>query len=318
MAGVKHPGKRSYWHLASQAKKPSEYAVRSSRLDYYRPTRFEVDAPLASWFERHAAERTLQDCEWEAFDDPSAYTYASYVARRRDDELFAQRQLDAEPESTGPAPPALQELWARGLSPLRFPYHGLQMACSYVAHLAPASKISICALFQAADQLRRVQRFAYRLAELEARERAPLANTGKDGWVHDATWQGLRRLIETLLVSYDFSEAFFALSCVVAPACDRVLLGALSERLATLGDHKSARLLSSLFADSRWHGDWSSELGRLVARSHAANRERFVELEQRWQPLLNAALEPIARDVLCLPVRGEHALFANARSGWEF
>jgi toluene monooxygenase system protein E len=318
MARLEHPGKKSYWHLTPAAKRPSEYAVRSGRLDYYRPARFEVDAPLVAWFERYAAERTLQDCDWEAFDDPSALTYASYVARRRDDELFAQRLLDADTESPKAVTPALRELWARGLSTLRFPYHGLQMTCAYVAHLAPASKITICALFQAADELRRVQRCAYRLAELQAREQAPLASDGKANWLNDEAWQGLRRLIETLLVSYDFSEAFFALTGIVAPACDSVLLGSLSERLAVLGDETSARLLRSLLEDARWHREWSSALGRLIVRSNPANGARFRELERAWKPLVAQALEPVARDVLGVPMASLDALSANVRSSWEF
>ena len=50
--------------------------------------------------------------------------------------------------------------------PFRFPTHGLQMLASYIAQMAPASRITNCASFQAGDELRRQQRIAYRTAQL--------------------------------------------------------------------------------------------------------------------------------------------------------
>ncbi|MGC4093919.1 MAG: hypothetical protein QM756_39640 [Polyangiaceae bacterium] len=287
MTRLEHPGKRSYWHLAGGPRKPSEYAVRSERLDYYQPHRFEVNAPLGAWFERYGAARSFEGCDWERFDDPRATTYARYVAQRRDDELFVQRLLDGDNE--GPADSALHT----ALSALRFPYHGLQMAAAYVAHLAPASKISICSMFQAADQLRRVQRLAYRLAQLEARTGASLGGAGREAWLTAPAWQGLRALIETLLTSFDFGDAFFALTRSVAPACDALLLGGLSRRLAAAGDLTSARLLDALHQDSQWHNEWSGALSELVCQADPRNLLRVREIEQRFAAPLRAALAPL-------------------------
>ena len=64
----------------------------------------------------------------------------------------------------------LSDAWVnfvdRWYAPLRFPAHGLQMLAAYVAQMAPASRVTNCAAFQAADELRRLQRVAYRTAQL--------------------------------------------------------------------------------------------------------------------------------------------------------
>ena len=67
--------------------------------------------------------------------------------------------------------------WARALSPLRFLCHGLQMVAAYVGQMAPSGRIAVAALFQCGDEIRRIQRFAYRLAQL-ARRRPDSAATG--------------------------------------------------------------------------------------------------------------------------------------------
>lgn len=313
MARLEHPGKKSYWHLLAAARKPSEYAIRSGRLDYYRDGRFEVDAPLSHWFERHGAAHDLPGCDWERFDDPAAFTYASYVARRRDDELFAARLLD-EPEPSSAPDRALLETWAHGLSPLRFVYHALQMSSAYVAHLAPASKISIAATFQAADELRRVQRVAYRLAQLERRSGQPLANAGRDAWLRDSTWQGVRALLETLLVSYDFSESLLALNAVVAPACDALFFRRLGAQLSVQGDSTSARLLEALQRDGEWHRAWSQALLALIVSSSTVAEARVDELTARWRPRVFEALCPLAEARFGLNAAEARELLANAIS----
>jgi toluene monooxygenase system protein E len=293
MARLDHPGKKSYFHLLSSGRKPSEYAIRSGRLDYYRGARFEVDAPLAAWFERHGAERDFPACDWERFEDPSAFTYASYVTRRRDDELFVGRLLE-ESEGRPSHGEPLSEAWSRCLSPLRFVYHGLQLSSAYVAHMAPASKISIAAMFQAADELRRVQRVAYRLVQLERTTGSKLAQAGREAWLSEPAWQGVRALIENLLASYDFGEALVALNAVIAPACDHVFLHGLSQHLERAGDIASARLLQALLSDTAWHRSWSRALFALVESSGHESATRLESLTQRWRPRAIEAFAPFA------------------------
>ena len=49
----------------------------------------------------------------------------------------------------------------RVLAPFDIPGHGLQMVAAYIGNMAPSSRITIAATFQAADEMRRVQRLAY-------------------------------------------------------------------------------------------------------------------------------------------------------------
>ena len=103
-----------------------------------------------------------------SFADPRRTTYRSYteLQDKKEDVIDGLlRQVDDDGYDD-----ELSDAWVdfvdRWYAPLRFPAHGLQMLAAYVAQMAPASRVTNCAAFQAADELRRLQRVTYRTAQL--------------------------------------------------------------------------------------------------------------------------------------------------------
>jgi toluene monooxygenase system protein E len=108
--------------------------------------------------------------------------------------------------------------------PLRFPVHGLQMLASYVAQMAPASRITNCAAFQPADEMRRVQRIAYRTVQLSGPAfDADTPRRQQAAWEEEAAFQPLRELVEKALITYDWGEAFLVTTAVIKPRIDRLV-----------------------------------------------------------------------------------------------
>jgi len=151
----------------------------------------------------------------------------------------------------------------RLIAPLRYPMHGLQMVASYVGSLAPSGKIVIACAFETGDEIRRIQRLAYRLRQLQAIDPA-LGARAKDHWLREPRWQPLRELVEQLLVTYDWGEALVALNLVVKPALDRLWLGRFGDRLALAGDEVTQKIFHSLAEDCAWHREWTAALLALV------------------------------------------------------
>src|SRR5690606_5767551 len=99
----------------------------------------------------------------------------------------------------------------RFIAPLRYPWHAFQMTAAYIGQMAPGSRVTIASMFQSADEMRRVQRVAYRIGLL--RETHPAAGaSSREIWEKDPVWQPLRELVERILVTYDWGEAFAALN----------------------------------------------------------------------------------------------------------
>src|SRR6201989_1641073 len=237
------PGRQTYTRPAAGRRVPLDYELVSTDLHYNPPMGFELPAanPVVAWYYRYREGSALRARDWEQFSDPRRTTYRAYTVLedgredvvdgllREVDDTGYDRNLDGE--------------WVRFLdrwySPLRFPGHGLQMLAAYVAQMAPASRITNCAAFQSADELRRVQRIAYRTVQLNTGQLSgPPSETGvarrhQAAWEDAEAFQPLREIIERALVAYDWGEAFTVTNLVIKPRIDRLVNQEMAGTLAT-------------------------------------------------------------------------------------
>jgi toluene monooxygenase system protein E len=162
--------------------------------------------------------------------------------------------------------------------------------------MAPSGRITIAAALQAADEMRRVHRIAYRMAMLR-RLRPGFGETGKQLWETDPVWQPLRKLIETLLVTFDWGEAFAALNLGAKPVLDRFFLGDVAERARARGDYLLGEIFFSLGEDGAWHRAWAQALVELAASADAGNRERLARWADSWRAAATDAVAPLAGEL---------------------
>jgi toluene monooxygenase system protein E len=268
--------RRTYLPLEGQRHKPSDYEVTTSALLYYPARGFEVETPVWQHYLEYQRGSSLRCADWEAFEDPAHTTYASYVAARRDQEAFLDRLYER------PMPKLVAGLrpWLGPLSALRFFLHGLQMTAAYVGALAPSGRISVVAAFQAADELRRIQRVCQWLSR-SGTSTVELDALGRDLWQNDAAFQPLRRLTEELLVTYDWAEALIGLNGVIKPIFDRLWFDELA-LLAELHDDETLEQTSrSMAEDARWHEAWFIQWSHLVLSSDPQNTAAFANTAAR-------------------------------------
>jgi toluene monooxygenase system protein E len=286
---------RTYWHLQDRGRVPQPYDIASSQLLYHRELGFEVPTPGGAWLQRHGVESRLRG-SFAGFRDPRATTYARYVELQADQESFAEQLLRGAEESRYDA--ALPVEWLQVLEAvlpvLRFPCHALQMLAAYLAHVAPEGRVVVAAAFQAADELRRVQHLAYRMRQLQQRQ-PDFGAAARDHWQALPAWQPLRELLERLLVTYDFGEAFTALAFVVKPALDELYLDQFAALALERGDHLLAELARALARDCRWHRDWSDALLRSALTEHPENRQLVREWIAHWWSPTRAALPALVQ-----------------------
>ncbi len=266
--------RKTYSHLAGARRIPTTYEITTSKLLYYFDRGgFALELPTSEWYRRYqvgspigAALPAGSTPGWEAFEDPRATTYASYVRQQRDREAFVACVLDAP--SVARQDPALPAPWLetleRTLSPLRFVYHGLQMAAAYVAQMAPSGRITVAALFQTGDEIRRIHGIAFRVVQLRAVAGPTFGESGRDRWQNDPSWQPLRRIIEKLLVTYDWGAALVALNVCVRPLVDELFLIGLATLAERNGDYADAQILRSFADDGTWQREWTERLLRVA------------------------------------------------------
>lgn len=293
---------RTYWHLEGKRRVPTAYELKSSKLLYYPALGLEVKTPGAAWLERYQRGTPLDLAPLADFRDPRETTYTSYVALAREKEAFIDGLLRSAAESGYDA--RLSEAWltslARWLGVVLFPCHGLQMVTAYVAHLAPVSEVVIALAFQNGDEIRRVQRLAQRVVILQ-QSHTEFGASAREAWQNGAAWQPLRRVMEELLVTYDFGEALVRLLLVVKPLFDAFFVEHASRLAEARQDPLLSRLLFSLEEDCRWHGQVTDELVRALVRGAGRNRAHIEGWVRAAYPAMRAALAALE------PLWNEHA-----------
>ncbi|HEV7579969.1 MAG TPA: toluene hydroxylase [Mycobacterium sp.] len=312
------PGRKTYSRLATGRRVPREYELVSSDLHYNYPLAFELGAsnPVVAWYYKHREGSALRADNWEPFADPRRTTYRSYTQLQdgREDVVDGLlREIDDTGYDSG-----LNAEWKgfldRWYSPLRFPVHGLQMLAAYIAQMAPASRITNCAAFQAADEMRRIQRIAYRTVQLSRAPRdAEVVRRHQATWEDAAAFQPLRELIERALIAYDWGEAFTVTNLVIKPRIDRLVNETIAGTLATEnGDPILTSMHFSLDEDARWHRAWTAALLQHVVDDPLASGEVVAGWIEKWRPLAADALHAFAAVVDEAPVRLDpHAVIAH-------
>ena len=291
---------KTYWHLLKNRRMPTEYEIVTSKLlcytgEGFTGKRFELDVPLLDWYRRFQQDSPLTCSSWETFRDPRETTYTKYTEIQRDKEIFVDSILE-EIELSGydaQLSPRWLHVLSRVFAPLRYPGHGLQMAASYIGQMAPSGRIVITAALQAADEMRRVQRIAYRVRQLQLLYPG-FATDSKARWETDTLWQPLRMAIEKLLTCYEWAESFVALNLVLKPLLDEVFMNHLSDLALREGDHLLGQIFYSLNEDCRWHREWSQALTRMVIEDNSHNTDVIEGWIEKWHPLIARVVQAFA------------------------
>ena len=275
---------------------PTEYEIATSKLlcytgEGFTGKRFELDVPLQRWYRQYQEGSLLTCTSWEKFHDPRETTYSKYTALQMDKEIVVDSLLE-QIEQTG-YDRTLSTSWVHILSnvlaPLRYPVHGLQMVAAYIGQMAPSGRLAITAALQAGDEVRRVERIAQRVRQLQTAHRA-FAGNSKDVWEHSAEWQPLREIIEKLLIVYDWGESFVVLNLVLKPMFDELFLKHFSDFALRENDHLLGQMFYSLNEDCQWHREWSQALVRMAVEDTPANRQVIQTWINTWYPRAAAAL----------------------------
>lgn len=311
------PRRRRTWSAFGDIRKmPSEYEVMTHDANWtLRPNRkaaFEQNpsSPANLWFLTYRERSPLQVAQWNKFRDPDQMTYRNYVTLQSDVETKLGGILEEYAEARADA--SASSRWVETLgtlfAPARYPLHGMQQIQAYIGHMAPTSYITNAAAFATADLLRRVTVVAYRTRELEmAHPGSGVGQRERRIWEDEPAWQGVRRVIESALIAYDWAEAHTALNLVVLPTLDEVLLEQFRMLAKDNGDDLTWLVLGNLQGDSRRRDRWAAEVAAFAIRERPENADVLQRWINRWAPKVDDAVAELATLFESLPEQGRPA-----------
>lgn len=288
---------KTWSHLAGRRRKPSEYEIVSTNLHYNNrdpnaPYELDPDMFMNRWYKQYNLGSPLKHDNWNAFRDPDEVVYRTYNMMQDGQETYVYELFDQF--NVREHDKSLEKTWAGTLAhlytPSRYLFHTLQMGSAYVGQMAPASTITNSAYFQMADSLRWVSHAAYRTKELSLT--FPDSGFGRDErkyWESDPAWQGFRELMEKVLVTWDWAEAFVALNLVAKPVVEEAVLRNLGESGRHNGDTLLGMLTDAQLIDAARHRRWAAALVKM-ALEKPGNREVIKGWIAKWEPLADKAI----------------------------
>jgi len=167
------------------------------------------------------------------------------------------------------------------------------MIASYIGQMAPSGRITIAAALQSADEMRRIQRIAYRMRQLQLIYPG-FASDSKTLWETDSLWQPLREVVEKLLIAYDWAESFVGLNLVLKPLVDELFMKYVSDLALREDDYLLGQVFYSLNEDCQWHRQWSECLVRMAIEDNVRNRDTIQRWINQWYPLAAHAVNTFA------------------------
>jgi len=318
---VRRRGLKTWTAFGNLGRRPSEYEIVTHNMNH-TTNGLELGPEVNGnrWLQEHRDGMRLTVADWDGFRDPDQVTYASYMAEQDDQETYIEgllEQFDREGHDESLSDDAL-ELLGKALTPCRYLGHGLQMLSANVQQLAVSSYVSNCAVFQTADQLRRVQLNAYRTTQLKLSHESRGFGTGeRDSWENDADWQPIRKAVELALVDFDWDRAFTATNLVVKPVADALFLDQLSKQAAEVGARLDELILENLLRDVARSRRWTAALGQFVTDADEANRGVLQEYVDELAPLGQAMIDGGSSLLASWGSRKAEDIAADVRSSWS-
>jgi phenol hydroxylase P1 protein len=188
--------------------------------------------------------------------------------------------------------------------PLRHVAWGGNMNNSSIGAYGYGTPFTAPAMFHAMDQLGAAQ-FITRLGL--ALDEPGVLQAGKNDWLHDARWQGLRHYVEDTLVLQDPFELFIAQNFALDGQLYPLMFGSfVDDHIVPQGGTAVAMLAAFV---PEWHNEsarWIDAVLKVAATESADNQQLIAGWIKTWADRAQAALTPVAE--LALGAEGQRAL----------
>ena len=309
---------KTWSHLATRRRKPSEYEIVSANLHYNdrdpnAPYELSPGLFMNEWYKKHTFGTALKHADWNAFRDPDEVVYRTYNLMQDGQETYVFGLFDQfnEREHDKALDPRWAGTLARLYTPARYLFHTLQMASAYVGQVSPASTLTNCHYFQMADSLRWLSHTAYRTRELSQ----VFADKGfgvdeRRYWEEDPAWQGFRELMEKALTVWDWGEAIVVLNLVVMPAVEEAVLRRLGEAARHNGDTLLGLLTDAQLIDAARHRRWTAAFVAMALQT-PGNLALIQSWIAKWEPLADRAIDAYCAALPDVPGAAEAAKAAT-------
>ncbi len=304
------PIRQTFSHVARRIggdKPASRY--QEATFDLQPVTNFHYRPLWQPELELYDVRRTqIKMADWYALRDPRQYYYGAYTITRARQQEVTEKNFDFVDHRGlfSSLPETVKQKLIFALVPLRHAEWGANANNCYITAYGWGTAITQTTMFQAIDRLGLAQ-YLSRIGLLMDGNTGTSLATAKQLWLEHPAWQGLRRLIERLMVTRDWFELFVAQNLI------------LDGLLHPLVQHYENHVLPEsghglgLVTDfiTNWYTEtvrWVDAVIKVAANESEENKALLAAWAAHWHGAALEALQPYAQEVL----GAESAMVLNA------
>lgn len=237
--------------------------------------------------------------DWYRLLDPRQYYYGAWtIARSRQQEGAERNFAFVEKRSLLAAMPAdVRERIVHLLLPLRHAEYAANLNNCYISAYGYGVSVTQATMMCAMDRLG-IAQYITRIGLMLDEGADGALKTAKAAWQQDPDWQPMRALTENMLVTKDWFELFVAQNVVLDGMLYPLVYQSFATELYSAGQASFAMLTEFM---SEWYDEhvrWTDHVMKVAAAQSPENRAQLAQWVQHYQPLVVAALAPVARRAL--------------------
>lgn len=237
--------------------------------------------------------------DWYRLLDPRQYYYGAWtIARSRQQEGAERNFAFVEKRSLLAAMPAdIRDRIIHLLLPLRHAEYAANLNNCYISAYGYGVSVTQATMMCAMDRLG-IAQYITRIGLLLDEGADGALKTAKAAWQGDPDWQPMRALSENMLVTKDWFELFVAQNVVLDGMLYPLVYQSFATELHAAGQTGFAMLTEFM---SEWYDEhvrWTDNVMKVAAAQSPENRAQLSQWVQHYQPLVVAALTPVARRAL--------------------
>jgi propane monooxygenase small subunit len=244
----------------------------------------------------------IKSSDWHVFRDPNGEWERTHFIRQAG--IEKQVSLTIQNARAENAFENLDETWIKilqdHLGASKHPEYGFGMLFQSAQRDGMSQMINTAMLINASDKLRYAQDVALYIMDIAQDVKQLNELAGKDNWMNNPLWQGVREVVENFSASTDWAEQVFAANLIYEPLVGELFRsGFLMQFAASHGDYVTPTVVSTAEADLERNLFYSLEMFSVFL-----NDPQFGDLNKivvqgwmkKWAPMcIKAAkqLQPI-------------------------
>jgi len=295
------PKREGYAHLAEKfgedrpfsRYEEAVFGAQPSEHFHYKP-QWDVEHEM---FDVRRTKIVMND--WEDLVDPRKFHYMTYVSTRAKQNATAIDTMNFLEKRMMFSKMTNEDIQSiiKNITPLRHYFYGANMNNLTLAAIGYGGPFSSATQFQAEDELGFAQHATKIILDITNND-ISILDAGKEAWLNDPEWQGLRKAMEDSFIVKDYMELFIIQNVIFDGFIIPLMFKSLGNKLTPAGNIAMSMMSEFIVTVSEETNKWVDNYVKVSAAESVENTEILTMWSKKYIDIMVDALSTFDKDTV--------------------